>query len=172
MLAATPQKPPLKVMRLIDRMNVGGPALDVVLLAHGMRQYGVETVLVSGQIEPDEGDMEYMAQRYGVEIVRIPELGRAIQPARDAKAFRRLLQLIHKEKPDVLHTHKAKAGALGRTAAFVSRVPVRVHTFHGHIFDGGYFSPRKTRVFLEIERGLALATSRIVTLSELQKEEI
>lgn len=104
-------------------------------------------------------------------VVRIPELQREVSPALDVKAFRALLDLIRREKPDVVHTHTAKAGALGRAAAALAKVPCVVHTFHGNIFEG-YFPPWKTRLFLATERRLARCTDTIVAVSRSQAEEL
>ena len=101
----------------------------------------------------------------------MPEMYRELNPFRDYKSYYKLRQLIKKFKPDIVHTHAAKAGAVGRLAAAHEGVPVIIHTFHGHVFHS-YFNPAKTRVFLEIERFLAKKTTKIITLSEIQKNEL
>jgi glycosyltransferase involved in cell wall biosynthesis len=159
------------VVRIIDRLNVGGPAIHAVLTARGLDRSRWRTVLVIGSVEPNEADMGYLLDGSGVEVVTIPSLGRELRPMADLSTARELYQLLRKIRPDVVHTHKAKAGALGRVAAVAARVPVRVHTFHGHVFHG-YFSPARTRAFLAIERGLARVTHRLIALSDGLADEL
>jgi glycosyltransferase involved in cell wall biosynthesis len=162
---------PLKILRVIDRLNVGGPAIHVVLTTHGLDRDRFTSVLVTGSIEPGEADMSYLCQRYGVSPKLIPSLGRELRPLRDLATAWRLYRLMRRERPDVVHTHKAKAGAIGRICALLAGVPVRVHTFHGHVFHG-YFGPQKTRLFLAIERLLARVTSRLVAPSPRLVDEL
>ena len=115
--------------------------------------------------------MSYLATSYGVQPVFVPELGREIGLKNDVRVLKQLMRLMRREKPDIVHTHTAKAGTLGRLAAIAAGVPIKVHTFHGHVFHG-YFGPRKTRIFLAIERFLARRTDRIIVLSEQQAHEI
>jgi glycosyltransferase involved in cell wall biosynthesis len=150
------------VVRIIDRLNVGGPAIHAVLTARGLPRY--RTVLIIGSVEPNEADMGYLLEGSGVECIVIPSLGRELRPLRDLRTAWELYRTVRRLDPDVVHTHKAKAGALGRLVALLARVPVRVHTFHGHVFHG-YFGPAKTQIFLGIERILARFTSRLVALS-------
>lgn len=159
-----------KVVRIIARLNVGGPAVHVILLAHHLRA-DYQTILVSGVETEREGNMLPIAQRMGVDIVRIPELGREISLKDDLVSLAKLVRLIAREKPDIVHTHTAKAGVVGRVAAWLCRVPVIVHTFHGHVFRG-YFGPAKTRLFLALERLLAHLTDRILTVNEQQRREL
>ena len=112
-----------------------------------------------------------MAHARGVDPVVIPELGRAIHPARDLTALIKLVRLFRALRPDIVHTHTAKAGTLGRLAARLARVPVKIHTFHGHVLEG-YFSRPVTRAFLEIERRLARTTDRLVTVSPRLKAQL
>ncbi|MBX6387216.1 MAG: glycosyltransferase, partial [Microbispora sp.] len=107
----------------------------------------------------------------GVDVVDIPELGRAIRPWDDLMALAKLVRLLRRARPAIVHTHTAKAGVLGRIAAILAGVPIRVHTFHGHVFHG-YFGPLTTRLFLAIERRLARRTTCILTVSESQAAEL
>ena len=157
------------VVRIIDRLNVGGPAIHAVLTARGLPRY--RTILIIGSVEPNEADMGYLLDGSDVELITIPSLGRELRPLRDLKTAWQLYRVLREIGPDVVHTHKAKAGALGRLAALAARVPVRVHTFHGHVFHG-YFSPAKTQVFLNIERALAKVTNRLVALSDGLVDEL
>jgi glycosyltransferase involved in cell wall biosynthesis len=162
---------PIKVLRVIDRLNVGGPAIHAVLTTHGLDRARFSTLLVTGSIEPGEADMGYLLDEYGVTPALIPSLGRELRPLRDLATAWRLYRLMRRERPDVVHTHKAKAGAIGRVVALLAGVPVRVHTFHGHVFSG-YFGAAKTRAFIAIERLLARATTRLVALSRGLVDEL
>ncbi|MGI8733582.1 MAG: glycosyltransferase [Pyrinomonadaceae bacterium] len=173
----------MKIVRVIARLNVGGPAKHVVWLTAGLQDRDWESLLVSGSVPPGENDMSYFAANLGVKPILIPEMSREIS-LQDARTIWKLYRLFRRERPDVVHTHTAKAGTVGRIAGLLYRWltpatflgrPRRcsfVHTYHGHIFHG-YYGPQKTRVFLLIERLLArLATNRIVVVSEQQRREI
>ena len=108
--------------------------------------------------------MSYLLEDYGIEHVEIPALGRELRPLRDLITAWQLYRIIRRERPQIVHTHKSKAGAIGRIVAFVAGVPVRVHTFHGHVLSG-YFGPTKTWMFLAIERSLAAISTRLIALS-------
>jgi len=155
---------PIRVARIIARLNIGGPAQQAILLTAGLDRARFATTLVTGVVGPAEGDFTNAARARGVEPIVIPELGRAIRPGRDLAALVKLVRLFRRWRPDIVHTHTAKAGTLGRLAACIARVPVKIHTFHGHVLDG-YFSPVVTRVFVEMERRLGRATDRLVTVS-------
>lgn len=162
---------PIRVMRIIARLNVGGPAIHVALLTHRLNPPDYESVLVAGRVGEDEGDMSYYAESLGVTPRIIPELGRSLHPVRDLKVIWQVYRLIREFKPDVVHTHTAKAGFVGRIAAWLAGVPVIVHTYHGHVFRG-YFSPTMTRVFLMLERLTARMSNAVITLTEGLKGEI
>lgn len=162
---------PIRVMRIIARLNIGGPAIHVVLLSERIGPPEFESTLVCGQIDAQEGDMSYLAEERGVSLITIPELGRSLSFLRDGLTLFKLWRLMRRVRPDIVHTHTAKAGFVGRTAAWLARVPVRVHTFHGHVFHG-YFSPFKTRVFLGLERLTARLSDRLITISPALKEEL
>ncbi len=154
----------MRIARVIARLNVGGPAQHVILLAAGLDPSRFQSTLITGIPDPNEGDLGPLARSRGITPVVIRSLGRAIRPGHDLAALGRLVALFRTLRPDLVHTHTAKAGALGRLAARLAGVPVVVHTFHGHILEG-YFSPALTRLFLGIERALARRTDRIVTVS-------
>ncbi|MDD3905580.1 MAG: glycosyltransferase family 4 protein [Candidatus Omnitrophica bacterium] len=160
-----------KIVRIIARLNIGGPAIHTILLNSGLNKGGYKDVLVSGRISESEGNMMYLARDNNVEPVIIPDLGRDISLIKDIKALFGLYCLIRREKPDIVHTHTAKAGTLGRIAAVLAGVPVRIHTFHGHVFNG-YFSPAKAMIFIWIERALSVFTDKIIVVSESVKGEI
>lgn len=125
----------LKVVRIVTRLNVGGPTRHVSMLAVDLPDRGIDGVLVAGMAEPGEGDGELVSGR---EVVTIPTLRRGIHPLRDVRAFLALRRLIRTERPDVVHTHQGKAGFLGRLAAWMSGVPRIVHTYHGFTFSGHF----------------------------------
>jgi UDP-N-acetylglucosamine:LPS N-acetylglucosamine transferase len=152
-------------------MNVGGPAIQAVLLMRGLDPLRYDSRLVTGLPEPSEGD--YL-ELYGLElsgVTEVPELGREVRPLRDWKAYRRLVQLIREFQPDIVHTHTAKAGLIGRLAAWRCGVPVVVHTFHGHVFHG-YFSRSKEWLFVMVERMLARVTTTLVAVNATVRDEV
>jgi glycosyltransferase involved in cell wall biosynthesis len=162
---------PIRVARVIARLNIGGPAQHVVLLTAGLDRTRFATTLITGRVGEAEGDFTETARARGVEPVVIPELGRAIRPARDLFALFKLIRMFRHLRPDIVHTHTAKAGTLGRLAARVAGVPLTVHTFHGHVLDG-YFSPSVTQFFLMVERRLARTTDRLVTVSSRLRDQL
>ena len=172
----------MKILRIIARLNVGGPARHVVWLTQALQSDEFRTTLIAGSVPPGEDDMGYFADEHGVEPYYLREMSREISPS-DIRSLIKLYRQIKVEKPDIIHTHTAKAGTLGRIAgsmyrwltwsALIGR-PRRVrmvHTFHGHVFHS-YYSPSKTRVFLAIEKALARASDRIIVLSDQQLDEI
>src|SRR5574341_1277707 len=161
----------LRVARVISRLNVGGPARHAILLTAGLDPAAFESRLYVGAPGPAEGDMLPLAEARRVHPVAIPGLGRAIHPGRDVAALCRLLREFRTFRPHIVHTHAAKAGALGRLAAWLARAPVTVHTFHGHVLRG-YFSPPVTGAFRAVERALSRRTTRIVALSPAQRADL
>ena len=140
---------PVRVLRVIGRLNVGGPSLHVFYLAAGLAERGYETTLVAGRVARGEDEMAFEAERLGVPVVRLDQLRRDISPLHDAIAVARLARLIRETRPHILHTHTAKAGAVGRLAALVAgeaRPPIVLHTFHGHVLRG-YFDPVRSAGF-------------------------
>ena len=164
--------PPVLVHRLIARLNTGGPAMHVVHLAEALDPARFRTRLITGRITEDEGDMTYYARERGVEVTEIAGMSRLLSPLQDLRSFLTLLRIFRRERPTIVHTHTAKAGTVGRLAARAAGVPVIIHTFHGHVLGGLYFSRLKTRFFLAIERRLARATDRLVVLTQDQAREM
>jgi glycosyltransferase involved in cell wall biosynthesis len=161
------------VHRVIARLNIGGPAIHVVNLAEGLDRRGeFRTRLIAGRIPPDEGDMRFYARERGVEVLEVPAVSRRVNLRKDVWSLWSLYRIFLREKPQIVHTHTAKAGTLGRLAAFLAGVPVRIHTFHGHVLGGDYFSPVLTRLYLEIERQLARISQRLIVLTEGQRREL
>lgn len=161
----------LSIARVIARLNVGGPAIQAILLTDLFRQRGYTSLLIAGVVPAAESSMEYFAKAKNVELITIETMSREISLWDDLLSFQRLVSIFRAEKPSVVHTHTAKAGTLGRLAAIVAGVPVRVHTFHGHVFEG-YFSPAKTRLFLALERLLARHTDCIIAVSDVLRQEL
>ncbi len=158
-----------KVVRIIGRLNVGGPARQACFLHQALRD-NFDTVLIAGRLDEHEGDMTYLlSSESGVRW--IPSMSRPVRPWSDFLAFLRIIRILRAEQPDLVHTHTAKAGTLGRVAAAILRVPVLVHTYHGNVFRG-YFGPLQTRVWLAIERTLNKITTRTVVISESQIDEL
>jgi glycosyltransferase involved in cell wall biosynthesis len=162
---------PVRVARIIARLNVGGPAIHVTSLTSRLPAGRFESRLYAGDVSPGEAEMVEVLEREGVSPVRVPGLGRALRGHNDSRALLRLVMELRRFRPHIVHTHTAKGGTLGRIAARLCGVPIVVHTFHGHVFEG-YFSPPVARVFVGIERGLARVTDAIVTLSRRQREDI
>jgi glycosyltransferase involved in cell wall biosynthesis len=161
---------PLRIAIVIARLNVGGPATHVIGLAAGLPRDGFTVRLLAGREGRGEAGMQYLADEMGVRPELVPELSPHLGPA-DALAFLRLWRIFREWKPDVVHTHTAKAGAVGRAAARCAGVPVVIHTFHGHVLRG-YFSPPAEAFFRMIERTLTRITDRIVTLSPALRDDL
>jgi glycosyltransferase involved in cell wall biosynthesis len=167
----TPPVEPVRVMRIIARLNVGGPAIHVSLLTVGLQDEVYQSTLVTGVVGPDEGDMTYLARDLGIQPVVIPTMQREISLLADLKTLAALVRLMRRMRPHIVHTHTAKAGFLGRLAARLTGVPVVVHTFHGHVFHG-YFGPLKSGVFIRLERAAARLADAILTISDGLRDEL
>ncbi len=165
---------PVRVVRVIARLNMGGPALHVAYLANGLQQRGYETTLVAGSLTRGEESMSFVADQLGVPVVTIAQLHREISPIKDALAVFRLARLLRTIRPHILHTHTAKAGAIGRVAALLAgtaRPPIVVHTFHGHVLRG-YFGPLRAGLFRLLERWLAGVSTALVAVSPEVRDEL
>jgi glycosyltransferase involved in cell wall biosynthesis len=161
----------VKVMQIIARMNVGGPAVIVAELMRGLDKSAFEQILVTGYCDENEADyLDTVAK--DIKATRIAGLGRSVSLIADLKAFFGLVSLIRKYKPDVIHTHTAKAGVLGRLASLLAgRGVVRVHTFHGHLLHG-YFSSALTKLVVLIEKFFAARTSVLIAIGSKVKEDL
>jgi glycosyltransferase involved in cell wall biosynthesis len=161
-----------KILRVLNRLNVGGPTYNVAYLSRYIdNQY--QTTVLAGIKEAHEGSSEYMLENLGVDYEFVPDMFRPINPAKDLRALRHIQNAVKKYRPDIVHTHAAKAGVLGRLAAYysVNRPKAILHTYHGNVFDG-YFSPVKTKIFLAIERYLANISNAIIAISDQQKYDL
>jgi glycosyltransferase involved in cell wall biosynthesis len=158
-----------KIVRIIGRLNIGGPARQACFLHQALRN-NFDTILIAGRLDEGEGDMSYLlSSQEGVRW--ICSMSRPVRLWSDFLAFLRIVRILRMERPDLVHTHAAKAGTLGRVAAAFLGVPVRVHTYHGHVFHG-YFGPLQTRIWLAIERALNKITTRTVVVSDSQVNEL
>ena len=162
---------PIRVMRIIARLNIGGPAIHVSLLTAGLNDDGFISTLVTGVISETEGDMSDLAADYGINPVIVPSMQREITLLADLRTLFTLIRLMRQARPHIVHTHTAKAGLVGRMAAFLTRVPVIVHTFHGHVFHG-YFGALKSRFFIVTEQLVARITDAVITISEGLRAEL
>jgi glycosyltransferase involved in cell wall biosynthesis len=156
-----------RVLRVIGRLNIGGPARQAVFLNHALPQRGFDAHLISGSEAPGEGRIDPGPERVTV----IASMRREIRLVDDLAAFRSIDRFVSAWRPDVVHTHQAKAGALARVAGSRRRVPAMVHTFHGHVLEG-YFSRPASRVFIEVERRLAKRTHALVAVSLAIRDEL
>ncbi len=165
---------PIRIVRVIARLNMGGPALHVAYLTAGLEPRGYQTTLVAGTLARGEGSMAFVAEDLGVPVVTIDQLHREISVFRDARAVLRLARLIRRQRPHILHTHTAKAGAIGRLAALLAgdaRPPIVVHTFHGHVLRG-YFDPVRAAGFRLLERWLARHASALIAVSPQVRDDL
>jgi glycosyltransferase involved in cell wall biosynthesis len=158
-------------MQVIARLNIGGPAIHTILLTKHLNNEWYRTTLISGSLHEGEGDMSYLLNNNKDRHIFLPQLKREISFLTDLRILFKLLRIFRREKPDIVHTHTAKAGIVGRLAASFAGVHIRVHTFHGHVFHG-YFSRIITLLFIWIEKFLTLISTRIIVISEKQKEDI
>ena len=159
-----------KILRIINRFNLGGPTYNAAYLTKYLEgEY--ETLLIGGNHEKSEKSSMHILEDLGIKPIIIPEMQRSINPLLDRIALKKIKEIIEDFKPDIIHTHAAKAGALGRKAAYNAGVKQIYHTFHGHVFHS-YFSKIKTNIYKKIERDLAKKTTKIIAISPIQKEEL
>lgn len=172
---------PIRVVRIITRMNIGGPSIHAALLSTRLHPERVSTCLVVGRSDRTEGDLVDSVRGPGVRVVRLGTLQRPLRPWADVASLVQLVRLIWHERPHIIHTHMAKAGALGRVAGILynrigpgrqaGRRAALVHTFHGHVLSG-YFSPKLSRLFVMIERWLATQTDCLIAVSQAVREDL
>jgi len=159
-----------KILRIINRFNLGGPTYNVAYLTKYLEP-DYETILIGGKHDESEKSSMHILDNLGLKPIIIPEMQRSINPYKDQIAFKKIQNIIKEFKPDIVHTHAAKAGALGRRAAYKMGVNQIYHTFHGHVFHS-YFGNFKTKIFKEIEKNLAKKSTKIIAISEIQKREL
>ncbi len=171
----TTSQTPIRLVRVIARLNIGGPAIQAITLTKLLDERGYRTRLVRGSEGPDEGSMDFLADQLGVSPTLIKSIRRDPGPG-DFEALWRLARILRRDRPQIVHTHAAKAGTLGRLATLLafplaSRRPVLIHTFHGHSLTG-YFDSATARMFLEIERWLARRTDALVAVSKEVRDDL
>ena len=160
----------IKVLRIINRLNLGGPTYNVAILTKYLEPE-FETRLMAGMKDPSEASSEHIIQSLNIVPTYVEDMHRSIHPIKDFKSYLEIKKIIREFQPDIVHTHAAKSGAIGRLAALHCNVPIILHTFHGHVFHS-YFSSMSTKLFLWIERYLAKRTSGIIAISNIQKNEL
>ena len=161
---------PVRVLRVIARMNVGGPAWQSSVLTRGLVEHGFETHLLTGQVDGGEADFVSLRDP-DLPVFEIKGLGRSLRMGGDLRAFAAIIREIRRFRPHIVHTHTTKAGVVGRIAAILTGVPVRVHTFHGHVLNG-YFSQMVTRLVVFVEQILARRTTALVAVGERVRDEL
>src|ERR1019366_8575590 len=159
-----------KILRIINRFNLGGPTYNVAYLTK-YSSNGYETLLVGGAKDESEESSDFIVESLGLKPIIIAEMKREINLKNDYAASKKIKKIIQEYQPDIVHTHASKAGTLGRLAAYSCGVPVIVHTFHGHVFHS-YFGKLKTTFYKMIERYLAKKSNAIIAISEKQKQEL
>ena len=150
--ASQPPRDPVRIVRIIARLNIGGPAIQAITLTKRLEKYGYQTTLVRGREEPDEGNMDHLARELSVEPVLVPWMRR--NPSwRDLPALVALVRILRRERPEIVHTHAAKGGTLGRVAALIASIgrerPKLVHTYHGHSLTAYFSSPNRSHLPLD-----------------------
>ena len=163
-----PGKP--RILRIINRFNVGGPTYNAAFLTKYL-EVDFESMLIGGEKQESEASSLYITENLGLTIRVIPEMTRSIGIINDIKAYLKISKIIKEFRPDIVHTHASKAGAIGRIAARRNKVPFIVHTFHGHVFEH-YFGKAKTSLIMAMERYLASFTDRIVAIGNAQKNDL
>ncbi len=158
-----------KILRIINRFNLGGPTYNAAYLSKYLPS-DFETLLIGGAKDETEANSEFIVDSLGVKPLIIAEMKREIN-AKDIIAYRKIKKIIQDFKPDIVHTHASKAGALGRYAAYFTKVPIVIHTFHGHVFDA-YFSSAQASFYKMLERRLARISTKIIAISENQKDDL
>ncbi|MGH2957375.1 MAG: glycosyltransferase [Solirubrobacterales bacterium] len=164
---------PIRVLRVIARLNLGGPAQQAALLSgRRFEARGYETLLVHGALAPGEDSMQDLALREGASPVFLPRFGQPVRPWSDGLALAELARMVRGFRPDVVHTHTAKAGFIGRAAALAGRPrPVIVHTYHGHVLRG-YFGPVRSRAYRSLERAAARVSDRLIGVSRATVDDL
>lgn len=172
---------PLRILRVITRLNIGGPAIHAILLSSKMDPQRFATRLVVGAPDRTEGDLSAFVRGTPIQLLRVMSLSRSVRPLADVRALGRLVQIVWKERPHIIHTHMAKAGTLGRLAGLLynrlgpgrrpSARAILVHTFHGHVLSG-YFGRWTTAIFIGVERWLARQTDVLIAVSPSVRDDL
>ncbi len=163
-------KKKIKVLRIINRFNLGGPTYNVSYLSKYLPD-DFETLLIGGAKDETEESSDFIVNNLGLKPIIVEEMKREIDIKNDYSAYKKIKKIIQEYQPDIVHTHASKAGTLGRLAAYSCNVPVIIHTFHGHVFHS-YFGKLTTTFYKNIERFLAKRSTAIIAISEKQKQEL
>ena len=176
-MPSAPPTTPIAVVRVITRLNIGGPSIQATRLTSALDRRGFSTTLIHGALGPGEGDMSYLIEP-GARAIYLETLRRPLSPLADLRALWRLYGEIKRARPAIVHTHMAKAGMLGRLAATAYNLTRGdyprariIHTYHGHVLEG-YFSPLMTRIFIAFEQMLARISDTIVAISPAIEREL
>lgn len=163
----------IRVLRIIARLNVGGPAHHVSILSGLLDPSRYETLLATGHLGPGEASLIQVAERYGVRPHILSSLGPELSPRNDGRALTDLIRLMRTFRPDIVHTHTAKAGIVGRAAALLAPGdrPVVVHTYHGHVLEG-YFGPVRSTVYRVLERAAARSSDCLIGVSQATVDDL
>ena len=159
-----------RILRIHNRLITGGPSLNALYLTKYLSSQ-FETLLIVGEKEDHEQNAYFLAEQMGITPVLLPDMGRSIHPFKDYKAYKKVQQIIKEFKPDIVHTHSAKPGAVGRLAASSLNIPAIVHTYHGHVFHS-YFGKLKTKFIINTERFLARKSHALIAISDQQRNEL
>ncbi|MFT4601085.1 MAG: glycosyltransferase involved in cell wall biosynthesis [Arenicella sp.] len=160
----------IRILRIINRFNLGGPTYNATFLSAFLSD-SFQTKLIGGSHESHEGESTFIPSQYNVEIELIESLQRDVSFKNDRKAYKEIRKIIREFKPHIVHTHASKTGVVGRMAASKEKVPVIIHTFHGHVFHS-YFGNVKTNLYKVIERRMARKSDAIIAISNIQKKEL
>lgn len=156
---------------MLNRLSIGGPASNTLPLASALQEQ-FEILLVAGNPLPDEQSAQHLLEKYkGFKTIILPEIKRSIQPIEDIRTYKKLLQIIRDFQPQIVHTHGSKPGVLGRLAAAKCKVPVIVHTYHGHVFKS-YFSSFVSGIIIRIERMIATKSHLLIAINEQLQQEL
>jgi glycosyltransferase involved in cell wall biosynthesis len=163
----------VRILRVIARLNMGGPAHHVGLLGSRLAVDRYETLLLHGEVGAGEASLDELVRSRGVAMEAVPGLRPELRPRDDLRALLRLVRVVRRERPDILHTHTAKAGMLGRLAAVLAGRPrpIIVHTYHGHVLEG-YFGPFRNAFYRGLERRLARVSDRLIGVSQATVDDL
>lgn len=161
----------IKILNIITRLNIGGASIHVVEISQMFNDGIYSSTVLYGDVESNESDMLYLAKEYDFPMINLPTMGRSINLLQDIMLIPKVYKLIRRLKPDIVHTHTAKAGLVGRIAARLAGVPVILHTFHGNNFRG-YFGKLMSLISVNLERALAMISTRIIAISDQQRDEL
>ena len=161
-----------KVLIVLNRFNVGGPSFNVAFLVKHLDFKKFETLLIGGKEDSHEKPSDYIFKNENIEFIKLSFMRRRVSFLYDLISLFQIIKIIYNFKPDIIHTHAAKAGLLGRLASFFYKKNVKIiHTYHGNVFEG-YFSSFKNKIILSVEKFLAKKSTKIISISHSQKKDL